>query len=180
MSGRPSATGSPEENQKETGNTLPVLVLDTAALTAGYAPARAVNLTTRKVVDELRNFGVDWQSNPLSLIVQVSEPAEDSLKKVSEAAGRSGDLALLSGTDVSLLALAFEQRSCSPTVVTDDYAVANVCEWLGLRHAPATLTKPSFRKMKWIWYCPRCSRVYRNGEKICETCGVTLRRKAGR
>lgn len=162
-----------------------VTVLDTAAITAGFAPASSANYTTPKVVEELRKFSVDWESWVGSVNVRVVEPSSGSVRAVSNAASASGDSAAMSPADIGVVALAYDLhvQGVDPVVVTDDYAVSNVCEWMGIRHWRATLSKPVFRKLRWIWFCPTCSKRYaaaeaQAAERVCEACGSKLKRRS--
>jgi len=59
-------------------------------------------------------------------------------------------------------------------VATNDFAVQNVAEALGIEFIP--VGKRIRRKIEWEWYCPACGRRY--GKKgICEFCGTKLKRR---
>ena len=103
--------------------------------------------------------------------MNILEPSEDSLRKVIEAAEETGDLEVLSEADIELLALALELNA---TVVTNDFAVQNVAEKLGLEWEG--IGKSIRRFIQWEWYCPGCKRVYERKGK-CEFCGLELKRR---
>ena len=103
--------------------------------------------------------------------IKVMRPSEKSISKVKEAAEKSGDLDVLSRTDIEVLALALDLNG---TVVTNDFAVQNVASALGLKFEP--VGREIRKQVRWEWYCPACGRTYnRKGE--CEYCGTPLKRR---
>jgi UPF0271 protein len=98
--------------------------------------------------------------------VRVESPSADSLKRARSAAKATGDILVLSQTDIDVLAKAIEYGA---TLATDDYAMQNVALHLGLRVEP--VSQPLIRKkMRRIQRCRACGRAF-DGE-ACPDCGT--------
>jgi len=165
-----------------------VLVLDTSALVMGLNPS-ALNLPTYSVpsvMEELipdtlphTRFGASRDSGNLI----VSKPTPASVRIVQETSSEVGDVGVLSNADVEILALALDLKKdgLSPAIVSDDYAIQNVSETLGIEHA-SLATFGIARKFDWIYYCPACFRRYAIEEagQTCRVCGTPLKRKVVR
>ncbi len=111
--------------------------------------------------------------------LRIRSPTPTSLGEVSEKAKVLGDKLVLSKADTSVLALALDLRSegKSPVIVSDDYAVQNVAEGMGVAYQPLA-TLGIREKFNWTYYCPACFRRYPSGDiQDCEVCGTKLKRK---
>lgn len=110
-------------------------------------------------------------------------PSSPSMTVVQETSSKVGDLGVLSNADLEVLALALDLKNngLSPTIVSDDYAVQNVSETLGIEHT-SLATLGIIRKFDWIYYCPACFRKYATEEagQTCRICGTRLKRKVAR
>ena len=162
-----------------------VLVLDTSAFVMGLNPS-GLNLpsySVTSVLDELvpstlphTRFATSRDSGQLT----VKKPSLSSMKIVEESSSRVGDAVVLSRADSEVLALALDlKRNCiSPAIVSDDYAIQNVAETLGIDHA-SLATFGIAQKFDWIYYCPACFRKYTVDEAghACRICGTPLKRK---
>jgi len=102
------------------------------------------------------------------------------LRVVEETSSKVGDVGVLSKADREVLALALDLRESGllPVIVTDDYAIQNVSETLGVEHASLS-TFGIAQKFDWIYYCPACFRRYKleDAERPCRVCGTRLKRK---
>lgn len=135
-----------------------------------------------EVKDELReqtgpSYRVAISSSSGKLRIQ--SPTSSALEEVSEKAKLLGDNVVLSKADTGVLALALDLRSegKSPVIVSDDYAVQNVAEGMGIAYQPLA-TLGIREKFNWTYYCPACFRRYPNGNiQVCEVCGTRLKRK---
>lgn len=127
-----------------------------------FVEGRAVEgITTPAVAEEVR----------IPPTIEVRKPSEKCVRVVKEKARETGDLDVLSRADIEVLALALE---IGGKVATNDFAVQNVAEALGIEFIP--VGKRIRRKIEWEWYCPACGRRY--GKKgICEFCGTKLKRR---
>ena len=152
------------------------LVLDTSAILSGMDFAGDVYLPS-SVLREARKGGLDPRLEAvLETKSRVFEPRDRDLRQVSEASRETGDDASLSQTDQEVLALALQLEAA---VVTDDYAIQNVADRLGLRYHPALL--PGIRKRKsWSFRCRGCGRYWPQTLEACPVCGAEVRRSRAR
>ncbi|MBN2734891.1 MAG: nucleotide-binding protein [Methanomicrobiaceae archaeon] len=100
----------------------------------------------------------------------ISEPSADSQKKVINAAEKSGDITVISDTDVDVIALALELNG---EVVTDDYALSNTAQTLGIKVIP--LQQRAAKKRKWKYRCMGCKKLHEK-PGICDVCGAEIKR----
>jgi UPF0271 protein len=100
----------------------------------------------------------------------VHTPGPAARAEVSEAARKSGDLTTLSDTDAGILALAAELGA---SVMTDDFAVQNTAQRMGITIVPILQRRAT--KRKWKYRCTGCGRFWSEpGE--CQICGAEIRR----
>jgi len=161
-----------------------VLVLDTSAILRGFMRhmTDAAKFTTPDVLNELSNSSADSVMN-LPIVNEASigirAPNEMILRRVQETATEVGETSL-SKTDRSLLALALELKGMgyNPVLVTDDYALQNVAEILGLAYK-SYIERGIRRRYKWRLVCPGCLREYSpsSAVSVCSVCGSKLKRK---
>ena len=100
-------------------------------------------------------------------------PNGDTTEKVRRAAKESGDLDVLSETDVRLIATAFELDG---VLVTDDYAMQNVAERL---HVDVeVIARDGIEEQReWTYQCQGCGREFDEQKDRCPICGSELTRK---
>ncbi|WOF16980.1 nucleotide-binding protein [Methanoplanus sp. FWC-SCC4] len=103
--------------------------------------------------------------------MRVSEPSRESLERARKAALKSGDITVLSETDLDVVALALDTGG---DVVSDDFAVSNTAQTLGLRVIP--LQQRAARKIRWRYRCQGCGKYY-SKPGTCEICGAEIKRK---
>jgi UPF0271 protein len=135
-----------------------------------------------EVTDELRiqtgpsyRLAVSASSGKL----RIQTPSSSSIDDVSKNASALGDKVVLSKADTSVLALALDLRKEGkiPVIVSDDYAVQNVAEGLGIAYQPLA-TLGIRERFNWTIYCPACYRRYTNLDlDVCPVCGTKLKRK---
>jgi len=169
-------------------SAVKVLVLDTSALVMGLNPSALAlpaysvpEVAAELIPDSLPHTRFNAARDSGQLIVKKPTPA--SINVVQEVSSRVGDVGVLSSTDLEVLALALElkQDGLSPAIVSDDYAIQNVAETLGIEHASLS-TFGIARKFDWIYYCPACFRKYtiEDAGQQCRVCGTRLKRKVAR
>ena len=156
------------------------LVLDAAAFYTGISflsSDEQTFYTTEEVLKEVRH--IKSSHSALEIILEtgrlrVMDPSDARLEKVGAAAKKTGDAATLSAADSSIIALALELDT---TLVTDDFAVANVASLLGVSVSPATPGKMIKERRRWIRYCSACAMTFAQDRKECPRCGNLLKRK---
>jgi UPF0271 protein len=147
------------------------LVLDTSALfSMEDLPRDADVFVTPSVLEELRKYE-DRRVERWGELLRTSEASKASIKKVREAAGRTGDIARVSPTDVEVLALAIDLGAI---LLTDDYSIQNLAAYLGVPYRPVGL-KGIRKVLKWRYKCTGCGRVFDKEMPECPVCGSPLR-----
>lgn len=104
--------------------------------------------------------------------IKVRDPKPESVKKVADAATKTGDVKKLSPADLGVLALALEEKA---EIVSDDYGIQNVAALLRIKcHA----TAQDGIKKEYVWEktCPGCGLRHSMDFDECEVCGTKLRR----
>ena len=141
-------------------------VPDTSAIIAGLKLPPEEVLIPESVIEELREKIPDLA---LYAIVHADERA---MREVKKAAKKSGDLDVLSRTDIEVLAVAWQEQG---TIITDDYAIQNVASHMGIKYEPAGIEGIKEQR-RWKWRCTGCGRYYRKYYRECPVCGSPLRR----
>ncbi|MFB6128025.1 MAG: NOB1 family endonuclease [Halolamina sp.] len=100
-------------------------------------------------------------------------PAEEAVETIGRAAGETGDADELSDTDARLVAAAFELDA---TLVTDDYAMQNVAEHLGV-DVQVIARDGISEQREWTFQCAGCGREFDDDAERCPICGSELTRK---
>jgi len=132
--------------------------------------------TTPAVFDEVKHIKSSQGAIEALLeagSLEVIDPSKASIEKIKSAAKKTGDYPRLSQADISIVALALELKT---TLVTDDYAVANVATTLKIP-VQSTSGKGISETRKWISYCSACGKAFGQTEKECPLCGNRLKRK---
>jgi len=152
-------------------------VLDAGAFYAGIPfLSSGSHCTTGAVFDEIKHIKSSHAAVEALVDagnLRIVEPEQKDIEKVSAVAKKTGDSAKLSAADISILALAI---SLKKTLVTDDYAVANVATVMKIP-IRSTSSKGIKETRRWITYCSACSRTFGPDAKECALCGNKLKRK---
>ncbi|MCK5290557.1 MAG: nucleic acid-binding protein [Thermoplasmata archaeon] len=147
-------------------------VLDASALLAGKDLLLEEMFCTPHVLEEVK--GKDPTIQLMSMIetrVEVRDPSDESVTKVNEAAGRTGDAKRLSPADVGVIALAIDLDA---TIITDDYSIQNVANELGLDYSG--LSFPDIkRKVEWGYRCVGCGKRFEEPMDECPICGSRIK-----
>ncbi|HJJ36716.1 MAG TPA: nucleotide-binding protein, partial [Methanocorpusculum sp.] len=98
--------------------------------------------------------------------LKIGQASAEDFRKVTEAAESSGDLRVLSSTDISVIALGL---SLQGTVVSADFAVQNVCKHLKI--PVRSLLVKTAKKKVWKSICSGCGAEIPQGESECPICG---------
>jgi len=105
--------------------------------------------------------------------MHIEIPEDGTVERVRGAAERSGDLDVLSTTDIRLIAAALELDG---TLVTDDYAMQNVADRLDVR--TRTVGQEGIEERRdWQFQCGGCGRTFEENHDRCPVCGSDLSRK---
>ncbi|MEO9295741.1 MAG: PIN domain-containing protein [Nitrososphaera sp.] len=150
-------------------------VLDASAFYAGTAFLSGKKCATSSAVFEevrhIKSAALDalMDSGNLSII----DPDKKEIDIIMAAAKKTGDIAKLSQTDVSILALARQQNA---TLVSDDYAIANVAATIGIRIEMSS-GKGIRQTRRWTSYCSACGKAFGPSAKECALCGNRLKRR---
>ena len=147
-------------------------VLDASAFIDEYHTTEPT-ATIPRVREELRDeaaFRFDAMEGS-GMHIQI--PEEATVERVRRAANQTGDLDVLSDTDVRLLAATLELGG---TIVTDDYAVQNVAEKLDLT-VELVAQDGIDEQRDWQFQCQGCGREFDDHRSRCPICGSDLARK---
>ncbi|MGC8584691.1 MAG: NOB1 family endonuclease [Thermoplasmata archaeon] len=145
------------------------LILDTSAIISGRPfPTDVETYTVPGVIDEIK---INEEYYPVLENIKIIEPDDENLEKAYEAARKTGDINKLSPTDLEIISAAIEFRF---SVVTDDYAIQNVLNYLKLDYI--TYAQEGIKELYiWIYRCTGCKRTYSRNFGTCPVCGSPLK-----
>ncbi|MEM3737499.1 MAG: NOB1 family endonuclease [Candidatus Bathyarchaeia archaeon] len=161
------------------------LVLDTSAFIAGLSPSslNVETYTTPRVVKELRGISSHLRCSIATQLkkLKILNPAQSSINAVERISSALGDIKSLSKADLSILALAFELKAqdMDVAIVSDDYSVQNIAEYMGIKYQSVSSGGIRF-KIRWVLRCADCRRIFPSNfaGAVCPVCGGDVRRKA--
>jgi len=148
-----------------------VLVIDSSLFIEDRTPDEDA-LTLPEVRDELEDTSRFRFDAAVGDGMRLETPSDEAVRKTRETARETGDTSVLSGVDVRLVALAYDEEA---TLVTDDYAMQNVASRLGVETRGAGKERIDEQR-DWRYQCAGCGRVY-DEKKRCEVCGSETTRK---
>ncbi len=128
--------------------------------------------TTPEIVKEIKDLRTKSMLNALDIIVK--KPEKKYMHMVEETGKKTGDSGILSDADKSIIALALDLGA---VLLTDDFAVANLCIEMGIEFMPVKNRKIN-KKFKRVPYCPNCMKPRKS--KICDICGAKTKPKVVR
>ena len=150
---------------------MPVYVADSSVFILGMPLSTRMQnriITTPEVVAELMDIKSKTVFEAaLESGVEVESPLAHLITKVMSHASRTGDIERLSDTDIGILAKALEHGGI---LCTDDYAIQNVAESLGIETEPI-LQDGIKETFEWGRRCKGCGRRFENDVRICTVCG---------
>jgi UPF0271 protein len=147
-------------------------VLDASAFIHGYDPD-GETATVPAVRSELEDESAYRYDALEGGGMYVHVPDDATRDRVRRAAAETGDREALSGTDADLLAAAVELDA---TLVTDDYAMQNVADRLGVA-VEAVAREGIDERRDWTFQCRGCGREFDEDRDRCPVCGSDLTRK---
>jgi UPF0271 protein len=150
-------------------------VLDTSAFIHRYSCSEQT-VSTAAVRTELTGRASYRFDADVAGGMRLHSPSTASVERVRAAAADSGDAAVLSETDIGLVATAFELEAA---LVTDDYAMQNVADRLHLQTHQIAREGISTTRI-WRFQCQGCGRTFDASAERCPICGAAVTRKAPR
>ena len=108
-----------------------------------------------------------YYSNLLNNDLKIIEPSKESIEIVEKKAIKTGDYDVLSSVDLKILALGYELKG---TIVSDDFAVQNVCLHMNL-DAIGCNGKKIKEIRNWKYKCSACNKIADKKENTCSVCG---------
>jgi endoribonuclease Nob1 len=172
---KPEDKGSNLSGSDSSGTSRKNLVLDTSAFFLSL-PLEGVLYTVPRVEAELKDLrGKARFSVLLDEGMEIRSPLRKSQNVAREAAEKSGDLRVLSETDIELIALAAE---ISGTLVSDDFAIQNTA--ISLNIPVQSIIQREAGPRIWQMRCTGCGKYFdqmptKAGD--CPICGSVLKRK---
>ena len=159
-------------------------VLDTCAFITGLnATHKGKFYSVPSVIEELPQSSMarlrlltSVESGHLTIMLS-SKKYLDEIVKISKDLG---EFDTLSKADLQLIALALEleTKGLDPIIITDDYAIQNMAEHLGISYSSLATFGITYEFI-WKTYCTACHKVYEQDYKsiLCQICGTKLKRK---
>jgi UPF0271 protein len=151
-----------------------IFILDTSVFILGYDIRDMRAVTVPEVADELLGKKKVFLDIAVKKGLRIKRSREESIKRVKKIAKETGDIEKLSSTDISLLAKAIDCGK-DAIVLSDDYAIQNVCSKFGMRFKGIQQGEIK-RDIIWKKRCVGCKRIYEKGD-ICPICGSKLKIK---
>ncbi len=150
-------------------------MLDTAVLLSGRDPPHGVWMTTSEAAAEVKPGGRDARrfSNWQDLGLRIMDPSGMARQDVEDTARGSGTLERLSHADLSLLALALEQKA---TLLTDDYTIMDVAKRMDIDYEPV-LTEGIKDQKAFKPRCTGCGKWFDAPQPDCPICGSPVKSK---
>jgi len=147
-------------------------VLDSSAFIHEYhtdEPVASIPLVREELEDESAYRFDALEGSGMHLHI----PDEETVERIERAARETGDVGELSETDVRLVSAAFELDG---RLVTDDYAMQNVAEKLGV--SVEVIARDGIDEQRdWRFQCSGCGREFDEEHDRCPICGSDLSRK---
>jgi len=158
-----------------------VFIIDTSVILSG----KPINFTDCEIVTtpgvskELKPGGRDHQFFQFLKekgLVE-SSPSEKFLQKIKKTIIESGDIDRLSNTDLEILSLAYEYKSKGkkPVILTDDFSIQNVAEYLRIEYEGISQLKIT-KKFKWYCRCRGCGKKFQKNLRTCPICGAEVKK----
>ncbi|MDR3074791.1 MAG: nucleic acid-binding protein [Candidatus Methanoplasma sp.] len=143
-----------------------MLILDSSALFSMEWLPDEEFLCPLGVVGELVRHG-DRRIELWGDLLRTSDCTKESVEKVMDAAGKSGDIGRLSPVDITVLALAVDTGG---TILSDDYSIQNVSRIMGIPFRPVGM-KGIDKVEKWNYRCKGCGKWFKEKSDECPVCG---------
>lgn len=161
------------------------LILDTSAFIMGYNPLSVDEgqFTVPLVLEELGSETTGWTRYKIAQQtgkLRILRPSLQFVDQIKLLSTDIGDIRVLSEVDIQILALAFQLKSegKNSVIVSDDYAIQNVAERIGVGYRSLATFGIRYQ-LDWLLYCSACRRKYPSSyeKETCRVCGTVLKRK---
>ncbi len=150
-----------------------LLVLDTSAILSGI-PLQGDLVTSPLIEKEFTPGGASWRTFQYlkKAGMKIVLPSADSLIKIQDISGRTGDMNRLSAADKEILALAYDFKT-EGLLLSDDYSIQNIAHLLGIKYSP--LSQKGITEIRhWMYRCTGCKR-FSTKDGTCPVCGSPMR-----
>lgn len=148
-------------------------VYDTAEITARrLTDLKGDFVVPVKVMAEIRKGYLARKIESIDESIRIIDPDEKSREEARKGARETGDISVLSETDIDVIAVAIMIQG---TVVSDDYSIQNTCVHLGVPFRGSSI-EPIKKEVEWIWRCTGCRKKFRKAAAQCPVCGHNLKR----
>ena len=164
-----------------------IFILDATALISGLDP-NVINRTLwtiAEVIDEIKDSRSKLRIEMAieNKTIKIGRPSAIAINKIQQAAEKSGDIVVLSDTDIKILSLAldFKDKGHEVAILTDDYSVQNVASRLKIESKAYTTAGIRY-EIRWELYCPSCFHSIempntKRKQIFCEICGTKMKRR---
>lgn len=159
-----------------------IFVLDSTVFLEGYSHLflGKFTVTTPQVAEEMRSgkAAIEFDRSRKSGL-DIVQPPFEVVEEVLKRRGKTQDKMSTADVSVVAAALALKKKGKNPVVVSDDYAVQNLCAHFDLKFLPVSKTGIE-KKFDWVRKCSACGHESRSA--VCEICGSQTRfvpKKAG-
>jgi len=152
-------------------------ILDSTVFLEGLVPFVEGKpcVTVFEVAEEMKSGRASIEFDKMQRLgLAIIEPGSASVKRVEEVAKGTNDKLSNADKMVVALALHFREEGKTVVVVSDDYAVQNLCKHLKVEILPLS-QKGIRRKFTWHKKCMACKKIVETTEDICPICGSPLK-----
>lgn len=151
-----------------------VYILDASALITEGIPKGKI-ITEEEVYQEVHDKKSKLEMKLNS--IEVRRAKSNYIEKINKVSKETGDYFKLSDPDKKLVALAleYEKQKNNLKLISDDYAIQNICEKLKIPYEGHRQEKID-KKIEWIKICEGCRKKIEDTElKNCPNCGSDLK-----
>ncbi len=166
-------------------NTSGIYVIDTSSILSGKTIYTNENMfvTAPGVSSEISPGGKDYQKFELlkETGLKIVSPTSDSINKIKKIAKKTGDYDRLSSTDIEVLAISLDLKNDNkfPIILSDDYSIQNVAEFIGIKYQNISQKKIS-KKFIWLSRCTGCGKKFKEHINVCPICGSKIKKIIGK
>lgn len=150
---------------------MPIYILDSTVFLEGALDSlpEGAKVTVYEVAEELKSGrAIIELDKMIKSGLELLEPEEKFVLEAKKISGKTQDRVSKTDLKVIALALQFQSREKDALVVSDDYAVQNICKRENIKFLP--LTKRGIkRELEWVGRCKACGAPMAGDE--CAVCG---------